>query len=202
MNPIDHNPAIASLKQISLTKQEKQKLLHNVLLHVDQSHALSDLPAESPYWHVWVWNYSMVRRTVMYLTIFLMMFATMSGGMASAAETSLPGDVLYDFKVNVMEPAGVVLSFGSQAKAKLVAKFAERRLAEAATLAAQGRLDRVKAEEIKVRFEKHAEAFSVLEKKVELNGNPQAAKDAQNNFDESVFKRYVKWIASLPPFGE
>ncbi len=204
MNHINLDNSLQGLKTITLTPQEKQSIKDRVMAYADGRFD-HNRPPESPYWHVWIWNYSMTRRVVMYVTIFLMFLATSSGGLASAADYALPGDLLYDFKVNVMEPAGVVLAIGSQAKAGLVAKFASRRLAEAETLASQGRLDAVKAEEIRVRFVKHAEAFNALEKKVELNGSTRAivkAQEAKTQFAglEDTLKKVLK-VIPFPDFS-
>lgn len=57
-----------------------------------------------------------------------------------AAEHSLPGDLLYAVKINIDEPLAGALAVSDSARAAWQVELADRRLAEAEALAAQGKL--------------------------------------------------------------
>ncbi|HVM58935.1 MAG TPA: DUF5667 domain-containing protein [Candidatus Paceibacterota bacterium] len=80
------------------------------------------------------------------------------GGVAYAAEGTLPGDPLYGVKVSVTEPLRVALAGNAKEEAALEMSFAERRLAEAATLANEGRLSPEAEASLTVNFNAHTEA--------------------------------------------
>lgn len=63
-----------------------------------------------------------------------------SGGIAYAAEGTLPGDILYPVKVSVVEPIQTALAFSPTAQAQVHIALAERRVDEASTLANEGKL--------------------------------------------------------------
>jgi hypothetical protein len=61
-------------------------------------------------------------------------------GTSYAAQDALPGDALYGIKINVNEPVQGSLATSPSAQADWNTELAQRRLAEAATLAAEGKL--------------------------------------------------------------
>ena len=63
-----------------------------------------------------------------------------TGGVALAAEGTLPGDALYPVKVDVTEPIVGALTESGSASASWHMQIAERRLSEATALAHEGRL--------------------------------------------------------------
>ena len=77
------------------------------------------------------------------------------GGVASASEGALPGDVLYPVKVSIAEPVIGALIVSNEARAKWETELVERRLLETETLAVQGKLDAQTDAELSERFEKH-----------------------------------------------
>lgn len=80
------------------------------------------------------------------------------GGVAYAAEGSLPGDALYGVKVSVTEPLRVALAGNAKEEAALEMSFAERRLTEAAALANEGRLTPQAETALTANFNAHTEA--------------------------------------------
>ncbi|MDP2648939.1 MAG: DUF5667 domain-containing protein [Patescibacteria group bacterium] len=90
------------------------------------------------------------------LTLVLILFAS-SAGVTSAAEGSLPGDLLYPIKINVNEPVRGALALSSEARADWASKVAGTRIREVATLAAEGRLDATTTAAARASFESHAE---------------------------------------------
>ncbi|MEK7601451.1 MAG: DUF5667 domain-containing protein [Patescibacteria group bacterium] len=87
--------------------------------------------------------------------LVLALFVT-STGISYAAQGALPGDALYPVKVNVNEPVAGALAVTNSAKAEWAMSVAGKRLEEAATLAAEGRLSRTTQQELQTNFESHA----------------------------------------------
>lgn len=67
----------------------------------------------------------------------LLLIVLMGSGVASAAEGSLPGSVLYPIKTRITEPVRAVLSFSSQSRSEFEIERANRRLSEYAHLATE-----------------------------------------------------------------
>jgi hypothetical protein len=80
------------------------------------------------------------------------------GGVSFAAESALPGDALYSVKTKVNESVKVALATDTEAKANIQMELAERRIEEAAALAAENRLDTETESELAAAFEAHAES--------------------------------------------
>lgn len=79
-----------------------------------------------------------------------------SAGVSYAAESAIPGDVLYPIKVGVNEEIRAALVVSTRDKADWEAERAERRLAEVETLASQGRLKAANSADLAARFHVHA----------------------------------------------
>ena len=92
---------------------------------------------------------------------------------ASAAETALPGDILYPVKVHVTEEVRAALMSGPKDKANWAVDRASRRLQEAATLAVQGKLTARAQAEINSNFEEHLK--TAIADRVELEGDNDLA---------------------------
>lgn len=91
------------------------------------------------------------------ITIATLLVVTLSsGGVAYAAEGTLPGNVLYPVKINVIEPLQVAFAPSPKAKALLQMTFAEQRITEAATLARNGELSTTTEAELAANFTKNA----------------------------------------------
>ncbi len=77
----------------------------------------------------------------------------LAGASASfASQSSMPGDILYGYKVNVSERVEKLLAVGQKNKSVVEMELASRRLEEAARLAAEGGLDRKTESDIKNDF--------------------------------------------------
>lgn len=82
------------------------------------------------------------------------------GGTASAAESALPGDILYPVKIHAVEPVEGALAVSHDAKTAWHAKVAARRISEAGALAAKGTLTASRSAELAADFEQHTTALS------------------------------------------
>lgn len=81
---------------------------------------------------------------------------TSSAGVSYAAESALPGDALYPVKTRVNEPLRGALASSPVQKAEWAMHIADERAKEAATLAAQEKLDDNTRETIAENFREHA----------------------------------------------
>jgi hypothetical protein len=90
------------------------------------------------------------------LPVAVVLVMGLGTGTAFAAQGALPGDMLYPVKINVNEAVEVALAGTPAQKATTEEHIAERRVAEAQTLAAQGRLDATTTQELEDNFDEHA----------------------------------------------
>ncbi len=122
----------------------------------------------------------------------LLVFALVGSSTAYAAEDSLPGDFLYTVKVSVNEPIALALATTPEAKVKTEVRLADRRLAEAKTLAAEGRLDVAVSLEIERDFDKHIENALAL---ADVEPEVEAADAASGTFEAASNTRSAKTMA-------
>lgn len=88
-----------------------------------------------------------------------------AGGVAYAAESSLPGDVLYPVKVHVNEPLWQAAAFTPERKAKVRVWQMKRRLQETEQLLAHPNLDEERRRQLTEQMQKYAAFFEENEKK-------------------------------------
>lgn len=101
--------------------------------------------------------FTFAHRPIAAALVLVMVFGS---GVSYAAENALPGDALYTVKTYINEPTRVALATNAEAKAEVQIELAERRIEEAAILAAEGRLDEETEDDLAVAFESHAEAVA------------------------------------------
>lgn len=155
----NHNwqKGIDDLKKINLKKEEKALLLQRVLARET---------SPNRFLSVAFFGRDIVKNHVPVFATALLL--VMTGSLAVASETSLPGDVLYPVKINITEPARDLIKVDPIEKIEWQAQKATRRLAEAEVLSEQAKLDEEKIVEIENLFEKHTQDFKrASEKKIE-----------------------------------
>jgi len=113
----------------------------------------------------------------MYASIATLLILLTGSGTVFAAENTLPGDPLYGVKVHVNEQVRSALAVSSEAKADWEAKVAERRLDEAARLAAEGRLSAEAEATLEARVEEQAAKIKDRIERLEAEGNTEVAAD-------------------------
>jgi hypothetical protein len=115
---------------------------------------VAHMPVQSPY------SWMLAPRSIALAAVaFLLVVST---GTTYAAEGSLPGQVLYPVKTQVIEPLTVALAPTAAAKAEANASIATTRVQEAQTLAADGSLTPAVAQEISTNYNEHATAALAL----------------------------------------
>ncbi|MBN2099845.1 MAG: hypothetical protein JW753_09660 [Dehalococcoidia bacterium] len=93
-----------------------------------------------------------------------LVFVFAAGGTVAASSNTVPGDTLYSVKTTA-EQVQLKLTFSEAAKARLQAKFAERRAWEMARLAARGNTAKLGA--LAARFEAHLAKIEKLAAQIE-----------------------------------
>ena len=119
-------------------------------------------------------------RPLALLTACALLFVTLSGGVAYAAENTLPGDTLYSVKIAVTEPVRTLLASSPKAKVSWHIELADRRLDEAAALAQKEELSTSTARALTEAFSLHAEfateAIAAQEKEDPVGATASAAR--------------------------
>jgi hypothetical protein len=106
-----------------------------------------------------------------------------AGGTAYASENSLPGDVLYSVKVGIAEPIQTALVPSERGKAAWNAILAERRLEEAAQLAAQNRLTPAAQTELAANFTAHVAASETHAASLQKSGDTSGSLSVQSDLE-------------------
>lgn len=93
---------------------------------------------------------------------FVLILAVVGGGTAYAAESAVPGDLLYAVKVAVTEPLRGSLAISLEAKASWHAESAVRRMQEAETLTARGTFTSEAAVELEENLDAHVAQVNAI----------------------------------------
>ena len=150
MNQDQMNKGIQDLKNISLTKIEKVMILEQIM----------KTPVVSPYVSKTIWSFFKTHRSFAYVLGSVLTFVVAGGGLAYAAESSVPGDLLYPVKIHVTEPIRDVLAVTPAEKASWDATKAVRRLNEAEILANRNKLTPQYQNELEQNFNKNVNDFN------------------------------------------
>src|SRR3989344_7018632 len=144
---------IKEIKKISLSGEEKAQILGSLSSYVKETPVM-EKEVERQIMHGSLRSRLLVlSKQIKFMpTIAILLMLFLGGGASLAANSALPGDVLYPIKLNVNEKIEAALAFGAEADAKVEAKHAERRLEEAEELAVSGQIDAETKAEIEARF--------------------------------------------------
>lgn len=123
-----------------------------------------------------------------FITIALLIAAALGGGASVAAQNSLPGDSLWNFKVQVNERIAETVAVGNKAKADWDISAAQERLDEAAGLSAKGKLDAGAQAKIQGNFDAHAKAIAERVAALQSEGDYVAAADVAARFQAMLAK--------------
>ncbi len=167
--------------RVRLTVQEKATLRARL------SERMALNPAsplvQSPY-HFFIFNHVVLQRTFAALILFVFV-AGSGGGTSYAAQTALPGDLLYAVKIHVNEFVEIALATTPTAKAEAQAVLAERRVEEAQDLASQGKFTTTVAEQLQLQLDEHVAAAQSLTEVLEIE-DPGAAAQISTQLASSL----------------
>ncbi len=133
------------IKDVRLTPSEKSSVKASIFAKIEEAQT-SPIKVQSPYF-TW-FQISRMRLQLVLASIVLIFLA--SGGVAFAAQWSLPGDVLYPVKVKVTEKvAGFFHSASALSEARFQTHLMEKRLSEAETLSDSHKLNEPLREQVR-----------------------------------------------------
>ncbi len=159
---------------ITLTEAEREKmraLLREYATMKPVREPVAPLPVHATFFDAWV---AYVRRPIGIVVVAVLILALSSSGVAYAAEGTLPGDILYPIKVNVIEPVQLALAVSPEAKAALQMTFAGYRIDEAALLANDGKLGTTTEAALAANFTENASGAAIAVAQERMR-NPTAA---------------------------
>lgn len=119
--------------------------------------------------------FNLFNRRNMFAGILAIILLITGGGTSFAAEGSVPGDILYQIKIEVNEKVLSALTFNEEKKADWSTRQAERRLEEANKLAEGGKLNSKNNTFLADKLKEHLDKTNDLVKKLEEKSNIQAA---------------------------
>lgn len=133
---------IKHLRSVSLTEKERGELRVALLAKMRESAAQRPVP--SPWSHLFFSK----RAQASFLSVIIVL--GYGSSVSFAAESALPGDILYPIKTKVAEPvARLVTATSPAAEAKFETKLLERRLQEAESLETDKKLDQELKQEVR-----------------------------------------------------
>jgi hypothetical protein len=120
------------------------------------------------------------------LAALLVVFMVAGAGTAYASQQSLPGEVLYSVKLNVVEPLEVVFAFTPEAKAIVELQHSENRLQEADVLANELEINPALYTQLEAQFQKKAAKVQERIKKLEELDKTEKALELTARYEASL----------------
>ena len=146
---------IVEIRKIAMNALEKEHALKNIL-HSTVS-PLSPVP--SPWGFHSFTILIQKNRLLSYVVASCLILVLGGTGAVYASLDSLPGNILYPLKVNIIESVYSTFTFSLEGKAEYESGLATMRLIEAETLADRGELDAEKEKILTVLLESHTTAL-------------------------------------------
>lgn len=173
---------IEDLKKISMTSDEKNQILHNIL----KNHSLSQKPENNSFGLYSFLSMFSVNRRLAYYAVIPLVIILSGTSIVFASENILPDNLLYPIKVNIIEPIGEAMSFSQKAKARHESNLAEKRLVEAEKLASAGKLDINTENKINNLINKHTIALNNAIGKIDISNSNQEIEEITTNFQAEM----------------
>lgn len=174
---------IGFLKELRLDGKIKNQLRAELVLYL-KYHPVRNSPWERLLYQRSFLAIILNKNKLKTMPVIILIIALVAGGSVSvAAENTLPGDLLYPVKVGVNEGVRELFAVSAKAEVELQAKLAERRLKEAAQLAAENRLDAETRMDIESRFKNHSEKANKNLAKLDVEEKSQAAAGVSSSLE-------------------
>lgn len=174
-------------EKIFLSADERRELREHLKAYA-LFHPVRNRPMERLYYRQGSYFYSLqvfLRKRIMPIILILaLMFG--GGGVSYAAENALPGDALYQIKVNVNEEVRDLVSITPEAKADWESRLVERRLEEAEQLVAGGALDPALQGIIEEKIAEHIEKVETHLAQVEEKKDIARASEISSNLETAL----------------
>lgn len=189
---------IEDLQNVSMTQDEKSEVFMRTWSDIEKieaihaSSARKSRVAEVGHHGVSVtstlqvawYSYFMEKKFVPALSLALLLIAT--GGTSLAAESALPGDMLYSVKINLNEQIRGFTAVTPEAKAKFALEVTDRRLKEVALLSSKGLLNAKSSSIIQGQLLKQAGHIRNQVASLVATNNIRAAQEISLNFESSL----------------
>jgi hypothetical protein len=149
-----------ALKKVHMTPTEKSALRMELFALTQNNPFIKKESLQSPYALFFT-------RTIQFSTFALIIILGGGGSLAFASQNTLPGEALYNFKVQVVEEIVSATKSSGQEKAQYAIERATKRLDETATLALSNQLDTKTELLLSQRLAEHASEAKNIASSVE-----------------------------------
>jgi len=167
-----------SAKKVGMTVAEKDRHRSRLMQFMEKAGTLpapADIRAVKPN----LWTSLLRKLNPAYIAAPVLVI--LGAGVVYAAEGSLPGDLLYGLKTNVIERVQTSLAFSAEDKANLNAQFAVKRLVEAEAVSKKHNLDPSKKLELSKDF---AQKKDDLLKEIQTLKNENKSTEADKIYND------------------
>lgn len=183
MKDLNIQKEIEQIKRVSLTTDEKSKMLHNLSMYADLH-----VPVQSPF-SIFSFIKQPLARKFSYAIASILIAVLVGGTAAYASENSLPGEMLYNIKTKIVEPLRVAMAKTSEEKAKIETELADTRLKEAEDLDKVGKLTPEFKKNLDERFNNHFSKYSEFKKEIEgriASSSKDKTEEIQKEFNDKM----------------
>lgn len=183
---------LRTLRSITLSLESKERMRADLSAYADLHAIPANLPALS---RLSPLSHFMLRTKSLYAGALALVLVIAGGTQASfAAEDAKPGDILYPVKVALAEPITLALAITPEQKAELAARYASRRVDEAAALSSQGKLDAKTADDLAVRFDSHVDALAKETEALEARGEISVSLAVRTDLEQKLTERAEEFV--------
>lgn len=177
---------IRDAQRVSLTREDRRTIRH-ALMALTHKETPVQMPVHVP-WFAWLaHSRSLILAPRFALATACLVIVVMTGsGIALAAESTLPGDLLYPLKVNVTEELRTYLTRDTAARAAWETTRLERRLEEAETLAMRGTLDTQTSASLTMHIEKNTNRLQTLTQTLASRNDVASAATVNTRIEASL----------------
>ena len=180
-----HEQFKEATKSVALTQEEKATMREKLVLYMEYKPIRGAFSAHE---HSLIERFSIPFFRAHHFSGALLIAAVVASstfGVSFAAEDSLPGDLLYNIKVNINEEIKTVFLSSDESRITWERERAERRLVEASQLEAEGRLDDEKQQKVSELFAEHTNAVVEQVRAVE-ESDPVFAAEMSSMLEDSL----------------
>jgi TolA-binding protein len=168
---------------IKLSTDEKSNIRKNLSEYISK-----DIPKDAPIKTIYgdfviSHFFSQSLTTRMYVPAIALLTLLLVTGTSYAAQSAIPGDVLYPIKRSFNEPIEKVLAISDRSKAYTELKQASRRLEEVEILSVRGELGEDIAESLEEDFNKKASSIISRIERLEQKGKEKEAADLGSSLE-------------------
>ncbi|MEZ4211137.1 MAG: hypothetical protein R3B39_02520 [Candidatus Paceibacterota bacterium] len=166
---------IKMLKMISLSEKEKDTLRYRIEQFISYNPIRSEVHVPKKTFYFSIFTFKALGKAVSLVLIALIVVG--GSGVSYASTDSLPGDKLYNVKINVNEKIEEKLAFSTEAKVVVQRQQVERRLTEAQKLVEKKDLSPEKKEIVKTNLEKNVKDVTESIENLKKEGKIEEALD-------------------------